>query len=189
MKDWTDFVVGQFIGGQAFFWGMALCLFGCSLKSFYSQTKIQSIARVTMLAGVVFVVLSAAPFSFWVYGVFFTLLALAAFRPTEGRWQNKKTDCLLLLLLLAQSLLMVSTEVLHSTSPKIPFATSDTLFVIGDSLSMGADPPGKNWPALLGDLAKLKVRNLSFGGAKVGSSLDNAPRNNQDDALVILELG
>lgn len=139
-----DFVVGQFIGGRAFFWGMALCLLGCSLKSFFSQTKIQPVARVTMLAGAVFVVLSAAPFSFWVYGVFFALLGLAAFRPINGRWRDKKTACLLLLFLLAQSLLMVRTEVLHSTSPKIPFATSDTLFVIGDSLSRGADPPGKN---------------------------------------------
>lgn len=189
MKDWTDFVVGQFIGGQMFFWGMALCLLGCSLKSSCSQTRIQSIARVTMLAGAVFVVLSAAPFPFWMYGVFFALLALAAFRPAKGRWQDKKADCVLLLILLTQGLLMVRTEILHSTSPKIPFATSDTLFVIGDSLSMGADPPGKNWPELLGDLAKLKVRNLSFGGAKVASSLDDALRVNQDDALVILEIG
>jgi acyl-CoA thioesterase-1 len=190
MKDWTDFVVGQFIGGQAFFLGMAVCLLGCSLKSFFTKTTIiQSIARVTMLAGVVFVVLSAAPFSFWVYGVLFALLASAAFRPTKGRWQDKKIDCLLLLFLLAQSLLMVRSEVLLSMPPKIPFATSDTLFVIGDSLSMGAHRPGKNWPEFLGDLAKLKVRNLSFGGAKVASSLDNALRIDQDHALVILELG
>ena len=73
--------------------------------------------------------------------------------------------------------------------PKIPLAKSDTLFVVGDSLSMGADPPGKNWPEFLGDLAGLKVRNLSFGGAKVESALDNAQRINQDDALVILEIG
>ena len=84
---------------------------------------------------------------------------------------------------------MVRTEILHSITPKISLATSDTLFVVGDSLSMGADPPGKNWPELLGELARLKVRNFSFGGAKVESALDNARRINQDDALVILEIG
>ena len=189
MQNWVDFVVGQFIGGGAFFLGMALCLLGCTLQSLFSQSKIQSVARVTMLAGVVFIVLSACPFSFWVYGVFFALLALAAFRPNTRLWQSKKAAGWLLLLLLVQSLLMVHAEVLHRTAPKIPFATSDTLFVFGDSLSIGADPPGKNWPELLGDLAKLKVRNLSFGGAKVASSLDSALSINRDDVLVILELG
>jgi hypothetical protein len=27
---------------------------------------------------------------------------------------------------------------------------------------MGADPPGKNWPELLGDLARLKVRKSNI---------------------------
>jgi acyl-CoA thioesterase-1 len=39
------------------------------------------------------------------------------------------------------------------------------------------------------DSAKLKVRSFSFGGAKVESALDNARRINQNDALVILEIG
>ena len=189
MTRWADFVVGQFIGGRAFFYGVALCLLGCSLKRFLTNTYIHSLARVTVLAGVVFVVLSASPFSFWVYGMFFALLALAAFWPTNLLRHGKEAACLSLVLLLALSLLMVRTEILHSLPPKIRLTTSDTLFVIGDSLSMGADPPGKNWPELLGDLAKLKVRNFSFGGAKLETALENARRINQDDALVILEIG
>jgi len=168
---------------------MALCLFGCFLKFFFSQTKIQSVARIMMLAGVVVVVLSAAPFPFWVYGIFFALLALVAFRHTQWRWQDKKPDCLLPLLLLIISVLMVHTEVLYSMPPKILLGTTDTLFVVGDSLCMEVDTPSKNWPEILGDLAKLKVRNLSIGGAKLATSLDTARRINQDDALVILELG
>jgi acyl-CoA thioesterase I len=77
----------------------------------------------------------------------------------------------------------------YSVSPKIPLPTGGMLFVVGDSLSIGADPPGKNWPDLLGDLTGLKVRNLSFGGARVASALDSALRINQDDSLVILEIG
>jgi acyl-CoA thioesterase-1 len=188
-QKWADFVVGQFIGGQAFIFGLALCVLGASLITFFSKTRIHTWARLAVLAGVVFVALSAAPFSFWVYAAFFTLLALAAFWPAEGLWRGKKAAYMLLLLLWAQSVLMVRTEVLYSLPPKIPLGTSDTLYVVGDSLSMGADPPGKNWPELLGDLAKLKVRNYSFGGARVESALDNARRINQGDALVILEIG
>ena len=53
MTDPTSFVVGQYIGGRAFFFGIALCLLGCSLKSFSSKTRIQALARLTVLAGVV----------------------------------------------------------------------------------------------------------------------------------------
>ena len=31
MNNWTDFVVGQFIGGGAFYVGMIVCLLGCFL--------------------------------------------------------------------------------------------------------------------------------------------------------------
>jgi len=190
MTDWTTFVVGQFISGRVFFFGVALCLLGCVLKLFFKRTLIRVLARITLMAGVVLVVLSAAPFSLWVYGVYFALLAWAVFRLGKGGCRAEKSVYLLpLLLLLAQSFLMVGMEIRCSMPPKIPFAKSDTLFVVGDSISMGADPPGKNWPQLLGDLAKLKVQNFSFGGAKVESSLDNARRINQDDALVILEIG
>jgi acyl-CoA thioesterase-1 len=190
MTDWTTFVVGQFISGRALYFGIALCLLGCIPISFLKNTLILSLARVTLLTGVVLVVLSAAPFSFWMYGIFFALLVWAVFWPANGEGRAGKFVYLLpLLLLLAQSFLMVGTEIRYSMQPKIPISKNDTLFVVGDSISIGADPPGKNWTQLLGDLAMLKVRIFSFGGATVESSLDNARRINQDDALVILEIG
>jgi len=190
MTDWTTLVVGQFISGRAFFFGIALCLLGCFLKLFFKRTLVHALARITLLTGVVLVVLSAAPFSLWVYGVFFALLAWAVIRIDKARARVEKSVCFLpLLLLLAQTFLIIGMELRRSMPPNIQLGKSDTLFVVGDSISMGADPPGKNWPELLGDLAKLKVRNFSFGGAKVESSLDNARRINRDDALVILEIG
>lgn len=189
MADYISIAVGHFIGGWALFSGILLCLLGCSLKGFCVKTPIQSVARITVLAGGVFVLLSAAPFSFWVYGLFLALLALAAFVPTDRiRW-GRKAMRLPLLLLLGQSALMAWTEILYSLPPKIPLTTSSTMFVIGDSLSIGADPPGKSWPELLGNLTGLKVQNFSFGGAKVGSSLDSALRIDQEDAFVLLEIG
>jgi acyl-CoA thioesterase-1 len=190
MTDWTTLVVGQFISGRAFFYGIALCWLGCLLKLLFKRTWVHSLARMTLLTSVVLVVLSAAPFPFWIYGVFFALLAWAVFRLGQARGEARKPDYHLpLLLLLAHTFLMVAMEIRFVMAPKISLAGRDTLFVVGDSISMGADPPGKNWPQLLGDLAKLKVRSFSFGGAKVETALDNARRINQDDALVILEIG
>jgi acyl-CoA thioesterase I len=189
MTDWANFVVGHFIGGWALFSGIALCLIGCVLKARFVKTRIQSFGRVLLLAGAVFVVLSAAPFSFWVYGVFFALLGLAAFVPTDRVRRGKNAMRLSFLLLLAQSSLMAWTEILHSLPPKTPLSSGATIFVLGDSLSIGADRPGKSWPELLGDLTGLKVRNFSFGGAKVESSLGSALRIDQEGALVMLEVG
>jgi lysophospholipase L1-like esterase len=190
MPDLSTFVVGQFISGRVLYIGMALCLLGCFLKLVFKKTLIRAAARITLLTGVLLVVLCAAPFPFWLYGMFFALLAWVVLQPGQGEHQTGKSlRRLPLLLFLAQSLLMVGLEIRCSLSPKIPLGKSGTLFVIGDSISMGADPPGKNWPELLGDLATLKVRNISFGGAKVESALDNARLINQDDAVVILEIG
>lgn len=189
MNNWTDFVVGHFVSGQASFSGVAICVIGCLLVRIFNHAWLKALARIMLLTGVVFVVLSAAPFPFWAYGLFFALLALAAFLPIKGRGHNKKVAGVLLLLLVVQSLLLVCAEVVRSRRPAIPFETGKTLVVLGDSMCMGADPPGKNWPELLGELAQLKVHNFSFGGAKVESSLSEARRISEDDALVIIELG
>lgn len=54
---------------------------------------------------------------------------------------------------------------------------------------MGANPPGKNWPELLGEELGLPVENFSFGGAMLDTALHNAQRIDSDNALVILEIG
>jgi acyl-CoA thioesterase-1 len=123
------------------------------------------------------------------YGIFFGLLLLVWFRFTKRPLRSAKSDYALLFLLLTQTLVMVGTEVAYCLPPALPLTKGNTLFVLGDSLSIGADPPGKNWPDFLGDLAHLKVRNFAFGGARVETALSDALRIDTDDALVILELG
>lgn len=189
MTDAITWIVGQFISGQVLFLGLALCLFGCLLNKFSRGRRTKSIARVVVAAGSILVILSATPVPFWMYGIFFGLLLLVWFRFTKMASRSAKCDYALLFLLLTQMLVMAGMEISRSLPPTLPLTPGRPLFVLGDSMSIGADPPGKNWPDLLGDLAQLKVRNFAFGGAKVETALDDALRINSDDALVILELG
>lgn len=189
MADLITRIVGQFISGQVLYWGLALCLVGCFLNKISPGRLNQSIARLVVSAGAIFIILSAAPLPFWMYGIFFGLLLLSWFRFNKKAVRSTKSDYALLAVLLAQMMMMAGVEIRHSLPPTIPLAQGHSLFVLGDSMSIGADPPGKNWPDLLGDLAHLKVRNFAFGGAKVETALDEALRINTDDALVILELG
>lgn len=189
MADFTTRIVGQFISGQVLFWGLALCLLGCFLSKFSRGRLPQAIARLAVLVGAIFIILSAAPLPFWTYGILFGLLLLLWFRFTRKAVRSAKSDYALLALLLAQMLLMAGMEIRYSLPPTIPLTQGHSLFVLGDSMSIGADPPGKNWPDLLGELAHMKVRNFAFGGAKVETALDEALRINTDDSLVIVELG
>ena len=83
MAHLADYVVRQFISGQVFFLGMALCLLGGALRAFCARPRNRTLARLTVLIGVILVVLSAAPFPTWEYGLFFLLLALLMFRPAK----------------------------------------------------------------------------------------------------------
>jgi acyl-CoA thioesterase-1 len=179
----------HFIGGWALFSGMALCLSGACLKCVVVRPVWLALARIASLAGLVIVLLSAAPLSPVLYAVFFALLALIVLRPDSWWGLNKKLDQGLLLLVLGLGLYMVGIEARQFSAPRIDFKSGMTMYVIGDSLSMGADLPGKNWPDLLGDRLHLKVRNFSFGGARVGTSVDHALRVDREDALVVLEIG
>ena len=188
MAEFNNYAVRHFIGGWAFFSGLALCLLGCCATSLVRRPRIRMLTRIVVLGGIILVAGSAAPFPLWVYAAFFVLVGLTAFRP-ERKLRPSRTHPLVLSLLVLQSLAMVWVEASYWWAPRIPPGTAGTLFVVGDSISMGADPPGKNWPELLGELAGLKARNYSFGGARVESALSNAARIDQDHALVILEIG
>jgi acyl-CoA thioesterase-1 len=145
----------------------------------------RSTSNIIVATGATFVVFSAAPFPWLVYLGWFCLVAVAwlvASRETRLRH-------LILALLLLGSLSMALVEYPRRLPQRIDAAKCDRLFVIGDSLSMGADPPGKNWPELLGETIGLPTKNMSFGGAMLDTALTNAGRVDSENPLVILELG
>lgn len=84
---------------------------------------------------------------------------------------------------------MAAVELPYHLPPRIPIAGYDSLFVIGDSLSMGAESPDRNWPELLGHTLGLRVHRFAFGGARVETAIHNARRIDQDKTLVLLEIG
>ena len=189
MSEVINWIVGRFISGQVLFVGSALCWFGCLLRKFSRQRWTQAATRIVVIVGALLVVSSATPLPFWMYGIFFGVLLLTWLRLASRAARHDKFDYFTLVLLLAQALVMAGTETYHRRAPSLPLAEGSKLFVLGDSLSIGADPPGKSWPELLGDLAHLKVKNFAFGGATVETAYDEALRIDSDNALVILELG
>jgi len=180
----TTFIVYQFVGGNAFFAGavVAGAAVACRLRITARWTK--ATANVGAVFGAMLLALSGTPLPMWGYGVWGVVFtgALCDWKRPQYRRGAVVGFCFV-------TAAMVAWELPHQFPARIPTFGCDSLFVVGDSLSMGADPPGKNWPELLGDKAGLATKNYSFGGAKVDSSLSNAERIDRDRALVILEIG
>jgi acyl-CoA thioesterase-1 len=186
MPDWTRTIAAQCMNGNVFFPGLALVAPACVLNIFLKRPLLKIFVRLALFLGFVLVAVSATPLPFVYYAVLLVLLVCFWFEC--GRGPSKRVYWWLAVVLL-QVFAMAGRELPYHWAPKIPLPKSGALFVVGDSLSMGADPPGKNWPELLGNLTKLKAHNFSFGGAKVETALSNAKRIDDDEALVILEIG
>ncbi|MBI5092596.1 MAG: hypothetical protein HZB26_09155 [Candidatus Hydrogenedentes bacterium] len=185
MMSATKFVTAQFMSGTMFFAGLLLACGGLLLLFGTGHPIRRSIALIGATTGVLVTILSGTPLPSWAYALW-SASFVAAGLGISRRWSR---NLWLAFAVTAASLLMAAWEAQYHKAVKIPVAGCDTLFVVGDSLSMGADPPGKNWPELLAEKAGMTAKNYSFGGAKVASAQHNAERIDKETALVILEIG
>jgi lysophospholipase L1-like esterase len=181
----STFITAQFMCGNVFFVGLALAIVGLTLRIRATAKRWQSAAFILSITGALLVALSGTPLPIWAYLIVLASLASSVVGVSRKRpwahWASAFT--------VGAFAAAGAWESLYHMPVTIPVAGYDTLFVVGDSLSMGADPPGKSWPELLADKAHMKAKNFSFGGAKVASAQHNAERIDKDDALVILEIG
>ncbi|HIJ73927.1 MAG TPA: hypothetical protein HPP83_07480 [Candidatus Hydrogenedentes bacterium] len=182
-------LVLEFANGRTFFYGMVISLIACASRLRSKGGKSRGALRIVAILGAVLVIASATPLPIWIYVLWLLLLAVNAALPARDEERAKKRGWLVFGCLAVLAILMMMLEAPYHLTPSIPFPRGKALYVIGDSLSMGADTQEQNWPELLGVKANVPVRNFSFGGAKVGSALHNAERIEADDALVILEIG
>jgi acyl-CoA thioesterase I len=180
----------QFANGHAFFFGLALCVAACAVRlCLKNPGRWAALPNVAGLVGAAVVLLSGTPCSPWVCGLWlvacvvaFILANTARDRPNRWRLALFGVFCLI-------SVSLCAGEIPYHLKPSIPMGSVTTLYVIGDSLSIGADAQELNWPELLGARLGLPVRNFSFGGAKVKSALYNAKRVEEPEAIVLLEIG
>lgn len=182
-------LVLEFANGRTFFYGMVVSLVACALRLRLKGRKLRSALRIVAILGAVLVITSATPLPIWTYALWLLLLAATAVLPVRDEENSRKRGRVIFGCLAVQSVFMMMLEAPYHLRPSIRFPRGKPLYVIGDSLSMGADSQERNWPELLGAKANVPVRNFSFGGAKVGSALHNIERIEEDDAFVILEIG
>ncbi|MDZ4859142.1 MAG: GDSL-type esterase/lipase family protein [Candidatus Hydrogenedentes bacterium] len=180
-----NIVTFAFIGGLIFF---ASSLLACIMITLWPCTEKRwhrSILSVCGIVAVMFIALSATPIPWIVYALWFIAFIIAWILVARGHPRARWTNISFWIL----SLAIAGSELRYHLPATIPTSGIDTLYVVGDSLSMGADPPHKNWPDILGSKLGMTTHTYSFGGARTDTALANAKRIEKETALVILEIG
>lgn len=175
-------IAAHFMNGQAVFTGMLLVLFSMLMLFRAKKKKVRSALNVLMVLGAIFVLASATPWPYWWYGVWLSVLAGSVTKHPLCR-----NTCSVLLLLL--SIGMMTYELPYHISPRISTAGISRIYVIGDSLASGAEPKGKNWPEIIGDVSGIPVVSLSFPGATTKTILKNTDKIQDESSIVLLEIG
>jgi lysophospholipase L1-like esterase len=183
------FAAWRLTDGSPFFVGISFCLCALLLGAWVRRRWGQAAANVLASTGILFVIASSTPLPWWIYLVWCALLLAWLTIPRSGSVAARRARWIVSGLVAVTSVGMVSAELPYRLGLALRLPGEGTLCVVGDSLSMGADAKGGNWPDLLGARAGLSVQNLSFGGARVATALHNAKQIGRSGVFVFVEIG
>lgn len=183
-------LVFHFASGEALLSGVLMVLVGAGVASLARHRVARCVAYVLVIAGVLFMLLSATPTPVWMLSVWLALTGLWLVLEL-ARW--RKVPRLLIIARIAAALSAAAIAVLELPLlrlPKLPLVPHERLFVIGDSISAGiGGDQARAWPALLASRTGLDVVNLAQPGATLSTARSQADRIPADATLVVLEIG
>lgn len=182
----TNLIAREFLSGDVFFPAVVLFLAGCWGVAFTSPGWRRRSFRILLVAGGVLFCLSGLPLRF-------NLLLLLLFGWQLGEsCRNKQSRVTPWVLCVIASLcggLVVAMEAPYHINPRITVDRDTALYVVGDSLTLGAEPQGENWPEQFGKRLNVPVSVISFPGAKTDTILPKIPDMGENKSLVLVELG
>jgi acyl-CoA thioesterase-1 len=182
-------LVWFYAAGKPFFPGVGLLIISAAMPVSRLAIWVNIIKYAFIILGIAQVYFSATPIGVWIYAVWAASLAAFLYvilRPVH----NVKRANLTRIVFMFICLIALLAELPFHLKPKIPSGNFEKLYVVGDSVSAGVG--GKNekpWPAILGEKYEIEVNNLSVGGATAGSILPQAEKIEDNDAIVLFEIG
>ena len=180
-----------FVSGTAFFVGAVILLAAVLGPEILRWKALKRYRYTVVIFGAGFILLSATPLSFAFYAVWIALvIAWTAAEALLWPWKRKLVLACRTVAAIA-CLVAIWLELPHHFSPSIPLAESQTLYVIGDSISVRLSSDDKVvWPELLAEHLNAKVVNLAMAGGTVSwASQKQAGRVQGADCVVLLEIG
>jgi lysophospholipase L1-like esterase len=144
-----------------------------------------------MWVGLAFVIMASPPLP-WGIDALFGCVFLAWLVSGHRREQthgSRKIHTVITVLFVLLLLLITITEFVHRRLPTIQGEKSDSLAVIGDSISAGLGTRVRPWPEVMHGMTGAEIANLSKPGATMMDGFAMADRVTEQDQLVVIELG
>ncbi|MDB5334527.1 MAG: lysophospholipase L1-like esterase [Planctomycetaceae bacterium] len=183
-------IIYLFASGLAFFLGAVCVWSSIALKTISARRWMNRLAVVTCILGLIFIGLSAAPLSYWYYGIAssITLAWLVGEQssPVEHHQWRVRLRTITALIWLVGS----AWELSHQVCPAVRTQGDPPLFVIADSITAGVDDPKIiTWPALIRNAHQIEIHDFSRMGAGVKAAYAQAECLPDSGGLVLIEIG
>ncbi|MGA2241914.1 MAG: GDSL-type esterase/lipase family protein [Verrucomicrobiota bacterium] len=179
-------IVIQLANGNAFFIGIGMTVIAFALYLWLSSRISVILLTITWLVGISLFLLSAAPMSLWLYGLWFGLCIAA--RIAFNIHTSFKFKISIVVAFAIFSLLVCLAELPFHFAKTISVSKNQTIFVLGDSISAGIGKE-RAWPDVLSDLSRLKVVNLARPGATIETAFGQIDDISSTNSFIILEIG
>jgi acyl-CoA thioesterase-1 len=181
----------HFAGGDAFFLGTGLLTVAgvVSLARRWSSRGSRCLRFLAFIGGVL-VAFSATPLPLWFYAVWAATLVGFLVLIARREHLNKMLRVLASLPPLVATVAAVVWEIAARVPPSLPNREFASLYVIGDSLSVGDESrPEDCWPALIQRAYQVQAVNLAEPGATTRLALRQANRVDAAPCAVLIEIG
>jgi acyl-CoA thioesterase I len=185
-----NYIIYHFISGQAFFSGICLIVLSCLLSLFRKKKGRNTFLRILVIAGAVFVFLSATPQPLWFYLAWMITFGIWLIFGYRKKHKTKQSPLIYHVLLIIFCLAATIIEIPFHLRKFCLEKKFNSLCIIGDSLSAGIG--GKNeriWPRIIREKYQINVINLSQSGATSETAIEQAHKLKSLKALVLLEIG
>jgi lysophospholipase L1-like esterase len=189
-----------FASGMAGIFGMALIVLGTLLtfrknrkkpEDKEGKTKLRVLPRLAILCGLILLLLGSVPISIVLFRILGILIVALAFCSGFESPTTRPFLALLRILIIAIGLYSLAHEWKMWRMPAFRYGPSDTVYVIGDSLSAGIGFSGeRTWIDIVRDeRPDLTLVTYTAGGATLDYAIEKASSLYEDNAWVILEIG
>jgi lysophospholipase L1-like esterase len=178
----------SFADGTTFFVGLILVFIAEVLLLFIQQRFVRSALTVCAFLGMMLVVASATPLPLWMY-VVWLVLALIGVVLLNGFSEFRKVKHCMCFALLMVTVGLISMELPYRRAPELVVSSGSTIYVLGDSISVGMRVEDRAWPEVLQEMSGCRVVNCARAGATVEGAFKQALEISEPSSPVIIEIG
>jgi acyl-CoA thioesterase I len=186
-----------FAGGDAFFWGLGLLVFGAVLAGLCGGRRLRAGSRLGTLIAWIIIICSATPLPFWFYllGGVLSLVLLMTRRRQPAERHPRGQLLVVIALIIAWCIAGAGWEISYRFRSRIRANEKfGALVVIGDSISAGMlGPKEPTWPKQFRERFARPVIDLSAEGATAHLAIRQVQALNSRypelKAVVLIEIG